>query len=142
VRKLFGRKKRIIQSLNDKKDFDCRKNKSSAHISYFHPDSSWAVSRYTVPHSFLEFSERFDSLVQSMIDNAEITSSNGATLDQLIDTRLHIALRLLEDERIAHKHSLQEIQMTKEANIMYLELLINHVKELKEKIEEEYQWKR
>ena len=32
--------------------------------------------------------------------------------------------------------------MTKEANITYLELMIDHVKELKEKIEEEYQWKR
>ena len=138
---MFGRR-RVIQSLNAKKDFDCRQSKTGAHISFFDRNSSWAPPRYTVPHSFIEFSERFDSLIQSMIDNAEITASNGATLDQLIDARLHIAIRLLEDERVSHKHTLQEIKMTKEANITYLELLTTHVKELKGKIEEENQWKR
>ena len=129
--------KRLINNINDHKNFDCRTNKNTCYIEFFTRDSSWAPLKYTIPENFSAFVNAFLGIIRDLIESSEITSASGAALDALVDSKLHIALRELNSQRAEHLHTIQEIELTKEAHIADLKSFAESLRKLRKEIAEE-----
>lgn len=131
---MFGKK---LKRLEGKRNYDARETKIQAYVDWYEYNSSWAPPVYKISNEFYAKVQEIDALSENTIKSCNLSSENFNCLDFMVDRFVETELSRLNEVRVRHIHSLQEIHTAKLAKlndlrqeIAFLEEEVNELEQL------------